>query len=83
MTETQADHEAADTVGELPNPVTGEVTLKLAVVFDNPDPDTPVFNETVNDLREQLPSLAADGAPAAPAEANDQTADDSSDGDQG
>ena len=82
MIENQTDHETTATVPSPPNPATGEVALTLAVVFESPDRDTPVFNETVNDLREQLPSLVAHASPATPVEASNQTADDSGDGDQ-
>ncbi|WP_181771254.1 hypothetical protein [Amycolatopsis pittospori] len=76
MTETQADQATTDAAQE-----SGEETF--AAMIENPDVDTPVFNETVYDLRGQLPSLAAHVPPAAPEEASDQTADDSGDGDQG
>jgi hypothetical protein len=79
VTETQPEQETTDTASE---PVSGEVTLSLTAVFENPDRDTPVFNETVTDLREQLPSLSTHDSPAAPDEASEQPVDDSGDGDQ-
>lgn len=79
MTETQPDQETTDAA---PEPVSGDVMLTLTAVFENPDRDTPVFNETVNDLREQLPSLSTHDSPAAPDEASEQSVDDSGDGDQ-
>ncbi|MGW5741548.1 hypothetical protein [Amycolatopsis sp. NPDC003861] len=55
----------------------------LAAAFESRDQETPVFNETMDALRDQLPSLLAHGSPAATEEASNQNADDSGDGDQG
>lgn len=80
MTENQTDNDTIAHAAENQNTVISEVTL--TTVFENRDRDTPVFNETMYDLREQLPSLTAHGSPAAANEASDQFTDDSSDGEQ-
>ena len=52
----------AEAVGdELPSAVTGAVSLATIAA---PDPDTPIFNETIDALADRLPSLAADDEPA-------------------
>ncbi|MFK0249245.1 hypothetical protein ACIQUM_31490 [Amycolatopsis azurea] len=75
MTETQIDQATTDAAPESEEDA-------FAAVLVTSDPDTPVFNATVNDLREQLPSLTSHVPPAAPEEASAQPADDSGDGDQ-
>ncbi|AXB41270.1 MULTISPECIES: hypothetical protein [Amycolatopsis] len=72
VTETAQDN--AETT-ELPNPVTDEVVLPLTVQWQKRDPDTPVFNETMDELADQLPSFDTTGGSPADAPASDDDRD--------
>jgi hypothetical protein len=60
-------HEQAE-----PNPVTGEVVLQLVAARD---PNTPLFNETIDELADQLPSLSNREPPAGDEQQNDDEND--------